>query len=112
LFIAPDIAQIDAAKATGAPVIEIHTGKFADSEGAEQAEELKRIQQATAYALSLGLAVNAGHGLNIHNVHQIAAIPGIEELNIGHAIVAHAIFVGWEYAVREMKALMVEAASN
>jgi pyridoxine 5-phosphate synthase len=112
LFIAPDIAQIDAAKAVGAPVIEIHTGKFADSEGAEQAEELKRIQQATAHALSLGLVVNAGHGLNIHNVHHIAAIPGIEELNIGHAIVAHAVFVGWEYAVREMKALMIEAASK
>ncbi len=112
LFIAPDIAQIDAAKAVGAPVIEIHTGKFADSEGAEQAEELKRIQQATAHALSLGLVVNAGHGLNIHNVHHIAAIPGIEELNIGHAIVAHALFVGWEYAVREMKALMIEAASK
>jgi len=112
LFIAPDIAQIDAAKAAGAPVIEIHTGKFADSEGAEQAEELKRIQQATAHALSLGLVVNAGHGLNIHNLHHIAAIPGIEELNIGHAIVAHAIFVGWEYAVREMKALMIEAASK
>ena len=112
LFIAPDIAQIDAAKAAGAPVIEIHTGKFADSEGAEQAEELKRIQKATAHALSLGLVVNAGHGLNIHNVHHIAAIPGIEELNIGHAIVAHAVFVGWEYAVREMKALMIEAASK
>jgi len=112
LFIAPDIAQIDAAKAAGAPVIEIHTGKFADSEGAEQVEELKRIQQATAHALSLGLVVNAGHGLNIHNVHHIAAISGIEELNIGHAIVAHAVFVGWEYAVREMKALMIEAASK
>ena len=112
LFIAPDMAQIDAAKAAGAPVIEIHTGKFADSDGAEQAEELERIQQATAHALSLGLVVNAGHGLNIHNVHHIAAIPGIEELNIGHAIVAHAIFVGWEYAVREMKALMLEAASK
>jgi pyridoxine 5-phosphate synthase len=112
LFIAPDIEQINAAKAVGAPVIEIHTGKFADSEGAEQAQELVRIQQATSHALSLGLVVNAGHGLNIHNVHEIAAIPGINELNIGHAIVAHALFVGWEYAVREMKALMVEAASK
>ena len=112
LFIAPDIAQIDAAKTAGAPVIEIHTGKFADSEGAEQAEELARIQKATAHALSLGLVVNAGHGLNIHNVHHIASIPGIEELNIGHAIVAHAVFVGWEYAVREMKALMIEAAGK
>jgi len=93
-------------------VIEIHTGKFADSEGAEQAQELVRIQQATSHAISIGLVVNAGHGLNIHNVHEIAAIPGINELNIGHAIVAHALFVGWEYAVREMKALMVEAASK
>jgi pyridoxine 5-phosphate synthase len=112
LFIAPDIEQINAAKAVGAPVIEIHTGKFADSEGAEQAQELVRIHQATSHALSLGLVVNAGHGLNIHNVHEIAAIPGINELNIGHAIVAHALFVGWEYAVREMKALIVEAASK
>ena len=112
LFIAPDIEQINAAKAVGAPVIEIHTGKFADSEGAEQAQELARIQAATAHAQSLGLVVNAGHGLNIHNVHPIAAIPGMNELNIGHAIVAHALFVGWEYAVREMKALMIEAASK
>jgi len=112
LFIAPDIEQINAAKAVGVPVIEIHTGKFADSEGAEQAQELVRIKQATSHALSLGLVVNAGHGLNIHNVHEIAAIHGINELNIGHAIVAHALFVGWEYAVREMKALMVEAASK
>ena len=112
LFIAPDIEQINAAKAVGAPVIEIHTGKFADSEGAEQAQELARIEAATAHAQSLGLVVNAGHGLNIHNVHPIAAIPGMNELNIGHAIVAHALFVGWEYAVREMKALMVEAASK
>lgn len=112
LFIAPDIEQINAAKAVGAPVIEIHTGKFADSEGAEQAQELVRIKQATSHAISIGLVVNAGHGLNIHNVHEIAAIHGINELNIGHAIVAHALFVGWEYAVREMKALMVEAASK
>ncbi len=110
LFIAPDIAQIDAAKAAGAPVIEIHTGKFADSEGTVQRHELERIKRAAAHAQSLGLVVNAGHGLNIHNVHEIAAIPGIEELNIGHAIVAHAVFVGWEYAVREIKALMVAAA--
>jgi pyridoxine 5-phosphate synthase len=109
LFIAPDMEQINAAKEVGAPVIEIHTGKFADSEGVEQDQELARIQLATAHAQSLGLVVNAGHGLNIHNVHQIAAIPGVNELNIGHAIVAHALFVGWEYAVREMKALMIAA---
>jgi len=110
LFIAPDIAQIDAAKAAGAPVIELHTGKFADTEGSVQLHELERIEQAAAHAIKLGLVVNAGHGLNIHNVHQIAAIPGIEELNIGHAIVAHAVFVGWDYAIREMKQLMVLAA--
>ncbi|MDP2246648.1 MAG: pyridoxine 5'-phosphate synthase [Nitrosomonadales bacterium] len=109
LFIAPDIAQIDAAKLAGAPVIEIHTGHFADSTGSVQLHELERIQRATQHALGLGLVVNAGHGLNIHNVHDIAAIPGIEELNIGHAIVAHALFVGWEYAIREMKSLMVAA---
>lgn len=111
LFIAPDLAQIKAAHAAGAPVIEIHTGKYADTEGTVQAHELVRIQEATAYAHSLGLIVNAGHGLNIHNVHAIAAIPHMNELNIGHAIVAHALFVGWEYAVREMKALMVKAQS-
>ena len=110
LFIAPDIAQIDAAKAAGAPVIELHTGRFADAEGAVQRHELDRITRATEHALQLRLVVNAGHGLNIHNVHHIAAIPGIEELNIGHAIVAHAVFVGWEYAIREMKALMLQAA--
>ncbi len=111
LFIAPDIAQIDAAKQVGAPVIEIHTGKFADSVGSVQTHELERIQKAVAYAHEIGLVVNAGHGLNIHNVHAIAAIPHIEELNIGHAIVAHSVFVGWEYAIREMKALMVQAAA-
>jgi pyridoxine 5-phosphate synthase len=110
LFIAPDIAQIEAAKAVGAPVIEIHTGHFADTTGSVQLHELERIQIAARHAQSLGLVVNAGHGLNIHNVHEIAAIPGIEELNIGHAIVAHALFVGWEYAIREMKSLMVVAA--
>jgi pyridoxine 5-phosphate synthase len=110
LFIAPDIAQIDAAHQAGAPVIEIHTGKFADTIGSVQKHELARIQNAAAHAHNLGLVVNAGHGLNIHNVHEIAAIANIEELNIGHAIVAHAVFVGWEYAIREMKALMVQAA--
>jgi pyridoxine 5-phosphate synthase len=110
LFIAPDIAQIEAAKAVGASVIEIHTGHYADTTGTVQRHELERIEAASRHAQSLGLVVNAGHGLNIHNVHPIAAIPGIEELNIGHAIVAHALFVGWEYAIREMKSLMVAAA--
>ena len=110
LFIGPDIAQIDAAKKAGAPVIELHTGAFADAEiESEKAAELERIKQAVAYGLSLGLVVNAGHGLHYHNVHLVAAIPGIEELNIGHAIVAHALFVGWDNAVSEMKSLMKEA---
>lgn len=110
LFIAPDIEQIEAAKAAGAPAIEIHTGHYADSTGSVQRHELERIRRAASHAQELGLVVNAGHGLNIHNVHDIAAIAGMEELNIGHAIVAHALFVGWEYAIREMKSLMVAAA--
>lgn len=111
LFIAPDIAQIDASHKAGAPVIELHTGTFADAEDeAAQTHELERIKTALKHALGLGLVVNAGHGLNNHNVHKIAALSGIEELNIGHAIVAHALFVGWDNAVREMKTLMREAA--
>lgn len=111
LFIGPDVAQIDAAKKAGAPVIELHTGTFADAENAvDQQRELQRIKDAVKYALSLGLVVNAGHGLHYHNVHEIASIEGIDELNIGHAIVAHALFVGWDNAVREMKALVKEFA--
>ncbi len=111
LFIGPDLAQIDAAKRTGAPVIELHTGTFADAENPEErALELQRIKQAVAYGLSLGLVVNAGHGLHYHNVHEVASIEGVDELNIGHAIVAHALFVGWDNAVREMKALIKEFA--
>ena len=106
LFIAPDLKDIDLAKKMGAPVIEIHTGRYADAkdEGTKQ-KELKRVKDAAAYALSLGLVVNAGHGLHYHNVNLIAEIPGIEELNIGHSIVAHALFVGWDNAIREMKLL-------
>ena len=111
LFIGPDIAQIDASKKAGAPVIELHTGMFADAENPnDKVRELQRIKNAVAHGLKLGLVVNAGHGLHYHNVHEIAQIAGLEELNIGHAIVAHAIFVGWDEAVREMKALMKEAA--
>jgi pyridoxine 5-phosphate synthase len=111
LFIAPDIAQIDAADKAGAPVIELHTGTFADAKDELiQLAELARIKDALNHALSLGLIVNAGHGLNNHNVHKIAALDGIDELNIGHAIVAHALFVGWDNAVREMKSLIREAA--
>ena len=106
LFINADTAQIDAAKAAGAPVIELHTGHFADTTGAEQLAEFKRICAAVEYGNRIGVKVNAGHGLNYDNAGTIAAIPGIAELNIGHAIVAHAVFVGWEAAVREMKQLI------
>jgi len=107
LFIAPDLKDIDLAKKMGAPVIEIHTGSYADAEDEEtKQKELKRVKEAAEHALSLGLIVNAGHGLHYHNVNLIAAIPGIEELNIGHAIVAHALFVGWDNAIREMKLLL------
>jgi pyridoxine 5-phosphate synthase len=111
LFIDPDQAQIDAAVRCGAPVIELHTGRYADTSGQEQQQELERIRQAAAYARTLGLVVNAGHGLNYHNVAAIAAIPGMHELNIGHAIVAHALFVGFEAAVREMRQLIDRATA-
>lgn len=112
LFIDADKTQLTAARDAGAPVVEIHTGRFADAENAaERALELERIREAVAYGRQIGLRVNAGHGLHYHNVQDIAAIPGIGELNIGHAIVAHALFTGWENAVREMKALMVAAAA-
>jgi pyridoxine 5-phosphate synthase len=109
LFIDPETAQIDAAKAAGAPVVELHTGRYADAAGEEQRTELGHIRQAVEYGKRIGLKVNAGHGLNYDNVGPVAALSGIAELNIGHAIVAHAIFVGWEAAVREMKQLMMAA---
>ncbi|WP_295997020.1 pyridoxine 5'-phosphate synthase [Rugamonas sp.] len=107
LFIDADQAQIAAAADIGAPVIELHTGRYADTAGAEQAAELERIKAGVLFGAARGLKVNAGHGLHYTNVQAIAAIPDIAELNIGHAIVAHAVFVGWENAVREMKAIMV-----
>ena len=113
LFIDADPQQIDAAVAAGAPAIELHTGAYADAEDPElQAAELKRIREAVAYALQKGLIVNAGHGLHYHNVQAIAAIPGINELNIGHAIIARAVFTGLAEAVREMKALMQDAVQS
>ena len=111
LFIDADFAQLDAAHAAGAPVVEIHTGAYADAPtDAARSVEFERIRKAVAYGRSIGLTVNAGHGLTYHNVQPIAALPGIHELNIGHAIVAQAVFVGWKDAVAEMKRLMVEAA--
>jgi pyridoxine 5-phosphate synthase len=110
LFIDPDVKQIEAAVRTGAPVIEIHTGAYADAvEIKERETELKRIIKAAQFAHQAGLIVNAGHGLNYQNVQAIAQIPEMNELNIGHGIVARALFVGFENAVREMKRLMIEA---
>ncbi|MBC7984075.1 MAG: pyridoxine 5'-phosphate synthase [Candidatus Obscuribacterales bacterium] len=109
LFIDPDRKQIDAALQIGAPVIELHTGTYAEHKGDAQARELTRIADAAQYAASRGLVVNAGHGLHYHNVQPIAAIAEIVELNIGHAIVARAVFNGFANAVREMKRLMLAA---
>ncbi len=112
LFIDPDIRQIDAAKLSGASVIELHTGAYADANLSSQGIELKRIQDAARYGKSLGLRVNAGHGLNEENVQLIARIPEISELNIGHAIVAQAIFKGWTKAIQDMRQLMNEARAT
>ena len=108
LFINADIRQIDAARAAGAPAVEIHTGHYADAPAGRREAELAKVRAAVEHGRSIGLKVNAGHGLNYDNVQPIAAIPGIAELNIGHAIVAQAIFMGWQPAVREMKRLMLE----
>ena len=109
LFIDADEAQIRAAVAVGAPVIELHTGRYAEETGAAAHAELLRLERGTELALGLGLIVNAGHGLHYHNVGPVAAIAGIEELHIGHAIVARAVYSGLGPAVAEMKRLMVEA---
>ena len=110
LFIDPDPAQIDAAVKVGAPVIEIHTGHYADATTkSEHQAEFERIRAAVICGIDRGLKVNAGHGLHYQNVQQIAALSGISELNIGHAIVAHALFIGFEQAVREMKRLLLES---
>jgi len=109
LFIDADPRQIEAAAASGAEMIEIHTGHYADTSGAEQARELTRICIAANQADRLGMQVNAGHGLHYHNVQPIASIPEIVELNIGHAIIARALFSGLPLAVSEMKQLMLNA---
>ena len=110
LFIDPDRKQIDAAARTGAPVVELHTGAYAEVNGARREKALARVRAAAEYAAGKGLHVNAGHGLNYDNVRPIAGIPQIRELNIGHSIVARSVFVGIAQAVREMKALMSNPA--
>ena len=110
LFIDPNDAQIDAAKATGAPIVELHTGAYAEAETEQQRErEFALIAQAAAYAEKQGLQVNVGHGLHYHNTLEIAQIPQVVELNIGHSIIARAVLVGLDRAVRDMKAILERA---
>jgi pyridoxine 5-phosphate synthase len=109
LFIDADAEQIAASSEAGASVIELHTGRYADAGADTQQQELERIREGVAHGIRHGLKVNAGHGLHYTNVQAIAAIAEIAELNIGHAIVAQAVFDGWQKAVRDMKAIMVAA---
>lgn len=110
LFIDPDPVQIDAAVRCGAPVIELHTGEYAEARDQEAADaSFKILADAVAYARKKGLIVNAGHGLHYHNTERVAAIPGINELNIGHAIIARAVFSGLKDAVRDMRAILDRA---
>jgi pyridoxine 5-phosphate synthase len=112
LFIDPEERQIQAAKDVGATVVELHTGRYADLAGDQQKQELERIRKAAQFGKSIGLRVNAGHGLHEGNVMPVAAITELSELNIGHAIVAEALFKGWQKAITDMKALMVEGRSK
>lgn len=113
LFIDPEFSQIDAAKRSGAPVIELHTGRYADATDAQARKiELERIVTSVAYARQSGLIVNAGHGLFYHNVEAVAAIPGINELNIGHGIIARSVFTGLKQAIIDMKALIIQASKG
>ena len=112
LFIDPEEQQIQAAKDVGATVVELHTGRYADLSGSEQVKELERIRRAAIFGKSIGLRVNAGHGLHEGNVKPIAAIAELSELNIGHAIVAEALFKGWQKAITDMKALMAQGRAG
>jgi len=112
LFIDPEEKQIQAAKDVGATVVELHTGRYADLSGDQQIQELERIRKAAQFGKSIGLRVNAGHGLHEGNVMPIAAIIELSELNIGHAIVAEALFKGWQKAITDMKALMDQGRAN
>ena len=109
MFIDPDARQVEATARLGAPVVELHTGAWAEAHGAAQVTELERLRAAARLAAGLGLEVHAGHGLNYHNVQPVAAIREIVELNIGHALISHALLVGLPEAVREMRALMQAA---
>ena len=111
LFLDPDARQIEVAKLLGVKAVEIHTGRYAEARtAAARAEQLEGLRQAAAFAREMGLHVHMGHGLNYQNVADVARIPGVEELNIGHSIVARAVLVGLERAVREMKEAIAQAA--
>lgn len=112
LFIDPEEKIIQAAKETGATVVELHTGRYADLAGDQQKQELERIRKAAQFGKSIGLRVNAGHGLHEGNVMPVAGITELSELNIGHAIVAEALFKGWQKAITDMKALMAQGRAN
>ncbi|HEX6103060.1 MAG TPA: pyridoxine 5'-phosphate synthase [Alphaproteobacteria bacterium] len=112
LFIEPDAAQLDAAKALGAPVVELHTGSYCEADGPARAGQLERIRQAAAHAEEIGLECHAGHGLSYETVGAVAAIPTIVELNIGHFLIGEAIFGGLESAIRRMRALMDQARAE
>jgi pyridoxine 5-phosphate synthase len=112
LFVEPDMAQLDAAKSLGAPVVELHTGAFCEAEGAEQDRQFERIVQAAEYAESLGIECHAGHGFTFETVAPVAAIPTIVELNIGHFLIGEAIFGGLESSIKRMRSLMDKARSE
>ncbi len=109
LFIDPDREQLQAARQAGAPVVELHTGTYADAVGEKQENELRRLYEACQFGYQAGLIINAGHGLHLGNVTDVVRLPHMNELNIGHSIIARAIFVGLEKAVKEMKALVLAA---
>jgi pyridoxine 5-phosphate synthase len=112
LFVEAEAAVLDACERSGAPMVELHTGRYAELHGKEQKAELARIERATEHGIGLGLEVHAGHGLHYRNTQAVAAIPGMRDLNIGHAIVARAVFIGLERAVREMKEIVVAASAS
>jgi len=109
MFIEPDRRQLDASKALGAPVVELHTGAYANAGAADREKLLKKIRDAAAYGESIGLEIHAGHGLTYDNVKPVAAIPQIRELNIGHFLIGEAVFIGLDASIRRMRALMDEA---
>jgi len=109
MFVEPDKRQLDASRAMGAPVVELHTGAYSNAKGAEEQRLLEKVREAARYGASIGLEIHAGHGLTYENVKPVAAIPEIRELNIGHYIIGEAIFVGLDASIREMRRLMDEA---